>query len=320
MKRAFDSVSRGLLLIAMGVIFFLLNYGILSWGFWMHVGELWPLILILAGIGLLFNRRIPLSFVFLVFLLCMVGYSLVVGDKPVPWQMNIPFNSGTIETKPVNIPLPPEVKKAQVNLKLGGAQVELQALDPGNSEHQLMTGNYQGKSENSDQGSAGSGLSTQQSGDTLSVTLSSASFGEKMNKNNRSNIQLNLSSKVHYDLDVTAGAINGNIDLSRLAVDNLNISTGASNFELQFGDTEITTQGKIDSGASKLMLVVPENVGLRIRLNGVATNTNFMGSGLLLEDKNWVSPNYAAAKTKIDLEVSTAAGSVQLDRPKMSIQ
>lgn len=320
MRQAFDSVSRGLFLIAIGVIFFLLNYGILSWGFWFHVGELWPLILILAGIGLMFSRRIPLSFVLLMFLLCMVGYSLVVGDKPIPWHMTIPYSSGMTETKPVNVPLPSDVKKAQVNLELGGSQVQVQALDPGNSERQLITGNYQGKSENSDQGSDGSGLSTHQSGDTLAVTLSSASFGKKMNKGNRNNIELNLSTKVHYDLDVTAGAINGKMDLSQLSVDNLNISTGASNFELQFGDTEITTQGKIDSGASKLRLVVPENVGLRIRLNGVATNTNFMGSGLFLEDKNWVSPNYAAAKTKIDLEISTAAGEVQLDRPKISIQ
>lgn len=320
MRRAFDSISRGLLLIAIGVIFFLLNYGILSWGFWLHVVELWPLILILAGIGLLFSRRIPLSAVLLVFLLSMVGYSLVVGDKPVPWQMNGPFNSGTTETKPLNVPLPSDVKKAKVNLKLGGAQVQVQALDPENSEHKLMTGNYQGKSKNSDQGSDGSGVSTQQLGDTLAVTLSSASFGGNANKSNRSGLELNLSNKVHYDLDITAGAINGMIDLSRLQVDNLKIGTGASNYELQFGDTGIVTQGKIDSGASKLTLVVPENLGLRIRLNGVATSTNFMGSGLLLEDKNWVSPNYAEAKTKIDLEISTAAGSVQLERPKISIQ
>ena len=320
MRRAFDSISRGLLLIAIGVIFFLLNYGILSWGFWLHVVELWPLILILAGIGLLFSRRIPLSTVLLVFLLSMVGYSLLVGDKPVPWQMNGPFNSGMIETKPLNVPLPSGVKKAKVNLKLGGAQVQVHALDPGNSEHQLMTGNYQGKSGSSDQEADGSGVSTQQLGDTLAVTLSSASFGGKGNKSNRNGLELNLSTKVHYDLDITAGAINGIIDLSRLPVENLKIGTGASNFELQFGDTEIATQGKIDSGASKLTLVVPENVGLRIRLNGVATNTNFMGSGLLLEDKNWVSPNYAEAKTKVDLEISTAAGSIQLERPKISIQ
>lgn len=317
MRKVFDSISRGLLLITIGVIFFLLNYNILSWGFWFHVADLWPLILILAGIGLLFSRRIPLSAVLLVFLLSMVGYSLVVGDKPLPSQMNNFFHTGTTETKLINVPLPPDVKKAHVKLNLGGAKVLVTALD----SNQLMTGTYQGLKQGNVGGPDGSGLSTNQSGDTLNVTLSSTSLGRNSdNNNNQNDLELNLSRKVHYDLDMSAGAINGSMDLSRLLVDNLKISTGASDFRLEFGDTGIATHGKIDSGASKLTLIIPENVGVTIRLNGVATSTNFMGSGLLLEDKNWVSPQYADAKTKIDLEISMAAGSVQLERSKTSIQ
>ena len=320
MRKVFDSISRGLLLITIGVIFFLLNYDILSWNFWFHVADLWPLILILAGIGLLFSRRIPFSAVLLVFLLSMVAYSMVVGDKPLPGQMNNFFHARTTETKPINVPLPPDVKKARVNLNLGGAKVYVAALDSGVSEPQLMTGNYQGLKQGNVGGPDGLGLSTHQSGDTLNVTLSSTSLGRNSNNINRSDLELNLSRKVHYDLDMSAGAINGTMDLSRLLVDNLKISTGASNFGLEFGDTGLATHGKIDSGASKLTLVIPENVGVTISLNGVVTSTNFMGSGLLLDDKNWVSPKYADAKTKIDLEISMAAGSVQLERPKTSIQ
>ncbi|HBP63041.1 MAG TPA: hypothetical protein DD730_01925 [Desulfosporosinus sp.] len=320
MRKVFGSISRGLLLITLGVIFFLLNYDILSWGFWVHVADLWPLILILAGIGLLFSRRIPLSAILLVFLLSMVAYSMVVGDKPLPGQMNNLFNGGTTETRPISVPLPPDVKKAKVNLNLGGAKVSVVALEPGVSENQLMTGNYQGLEQGNMSGTNKSGLSTTQSGDTLNVTLSSASFGRNTGNMTRSDFELNLSNKVHYDLDMSAGAINGTMDLSRLLVDNLKISTGASDFSVQFGDTGIATHGKIDSGASKLTLVIPENVGVTIRLNGVATSTNFMGSGLLSDDKNWVSPNYSAAKTKINLDISMAAGSIQLERPKTNIQ
>lgn len=320
MRRVFDSISRGLLLIAIGVVFFLINYGILSWSFWWNVVDLWPLILILTGIGLLFSRRIPMSAVLLVFLLSMVGYSLVVGDRPVPghWQLN-PLFSSSNGTGTLDVPLPSDVKKAQVNLNLGGAQVQIKALDPENSEPQLMTGNYKWEGQGFATGSQGSGFIIKQAGDTLTATLSPA-FGESTDKRNLRDLKLNLSTKVHYDLDITAGAINGNIDLSRLAVDNLKIGTGASKFDLQFGDTGIVTKGKIDSGASKLTLVVPGNVGLTIRLTGVATSTNFMGSGLFSEAKTWVSPNYAEAKTKIDLDISAAAGSIQLDRSKINIQ
>jgi len=320
MRKVFDSISRGLLLITIGVIFFLLNYNILSWNFWYNVVDLWPLILILAGIGLLFSRRIPLSAVLVVFLLSMVGYSMVMGDKPLPGQMNNFFHTGVTQTKPINVPLPPNVKKAHVKLNLGGAQVAVRALDSGTSEAQFMTGNYQGINQDYTGGSGGSGLKTQQSGDTLNVTLSSTSTGRNMDNINRSDVEINLSNKVHYDLDMSAGAIDGTIDLSRLLVDNLKISTGASDFRLEFGDMGMPTHGTIDSGASKLTLVIPENVGVTIRLNGVATRTNFMGSGLLLDNKNWVSPHYADAKTKLDLDISMGAGSVTLERPKTSVQ
>lgn len=319
MKRVFDSLSRGLLLIVLGLIFFLLNYGVLSWGLWLHVVDLWPLILILAGIALFFNRRIPFSAVLLVFLLSMVGYSLVVGDKHVPIPRYSPFHSVSEGTGTIDVPLPSDVKRVKFNLKLGGAQVQLKDLNTENTESQLMSGTYKWASRASDPGSYVADVQIKKLGDTLIATLpSSSSVGKK--EHYLSNLALNLSPKVNYDLDIKAGAINGLIDLSHLRVDTLKIGTGASNFQLQFGETGIVTQGKIDSGASKLTLVVPESVGLQIRLNGVATSTDFMGSGLLLDDKKWVSPNYAEAKTKIDLEISTAAGSVQLVRPKMILQ
>lgn len=94
MNRVFDNLSRGLLLITMGIIFLLHNYGYLSWRLWVHVVELWPLILVLAGIGLLFNRRIPFSTILLIFILSMVGYSLLVNHKPMPERMFNRLESG----------------------------------------------------------------------------------------------------------------------------------------------------------------------------------------------------------------------------------
>lgn len=312
MKRVFDSISRGLLLIAIGVVFFLMNYGVLSWNFWLHVVDLWPLILILAGIGLLLGRRIPFSAILLVFLLAMVGYSMAVGDQFEQWQNGNPLSGTTSSAQSLSVPLPDGVKKAHISLNLGGSQVQIQDLNSeDNAKPQLLTGEYQWMSR----GSSRPGLSTAQSGDTMNVTLTPPTFGMNVKGPEINNhVKLNLSTKVHYDLDIDAGAIDGKIDLSRLLVDNFKLDTGASKFELVFGDTGVTTKGKIDSGASKVNLVIPENVGVRIHLSGVASSTNFMGSGLFIDEKNWASSNYETAKTKVDLDISTAAGSIQLDR------
>ncbi len=79
MDKAFHSVSRGLLLITLGVIFLLGNYNILNSNFWRNSITFWPIILILSGVALFFNRRIPLSLVLTIFLLGLVIFSMTVG-------------------------------------------------------------------------------------------------------------------------------------------------------------------------------------------------------------------------------------------------
>lgn len=311
MKRVLNSISLGLLLITIGVVFFLINYGMLSWSFWLNIVDLWPLILILAGIGLLFSRKIPFSAVLLVFLLCILGYSFVVGDKPNSRYLNLPFSEISSQTVSINVPLSSEIEKAQVNLTMGGGEVQVQALDSEKSQSLLMTGDYQTR-RNTD--STASDLVYNKSGDTITATFNSSIDGLNINDNNQRDVNLNLSTKVNYKFDISAGAIDGLIDFSNLKVDYLKISTGASKLDLKFGDTGIVTNGKIDCGAAKVTLIIPENVGVNIKLDGVAMNTNFMGSGLLLDGKNYKSQNYDSAKTKIDLDISTAAGSIQLER------
>lgn len=305
MRRVFDSVSRGFLLILIGVIFFLVNFGILSWGFWSNVIDLWPLILILAGIGLLFNRRIPFSAVLLVFLLILVGYSITFGDRPLP--LPSPFSGSTTGVSSLDVPLESGIDKAHLELNVGGAQVQVSALDQSISSQRLMSGNYtwEGRGYGS-----GPRLNTKRSGNTMNVTLNTEKPGS-----GGEHLDLNLSDKVSYSLDINAGAIDGNLDLSQFAVDDFELNTGASKFQLQFGDKGKVTQARINGGASKITLVVPENVGLKVHLSGVVSNTNFMGSGLAFDNKDWVSPNYDQAASKIDLDISTAAGSVNLERP-----
>ncbi|MDQ7095842.1 DUF5668 domain-containing protein [Desulfosporosinus sp. PR] len=112
MRREFDTLSRGLFLITLGLVFILINYGLLSWHFWLRVIDLWPLVLILAGIGLVFNRRIPFSAILLIFLLCMLVYSLAVGDRPMPWTESPSFERSTIKSTPINYPYLPDTQGA----------------------------------------------------------------------------------------------------------------------------------------------------------------------------------------------------------------
>ncbi|MHB8124128.1 MAG: LiaI-LiaF-like domain-containing protein [Desulfitobacteriaceae bacterium] len=316
MRTTFVSVSRGLLFVCLGVIFFLINFGVLSWSFWISVVDLWPLILILLGIGLLFNKRLPFSTILLVFLIALAGYSMIFGDRFVPFRsMNYFYshNSGMNNFKnsmATDVSLSPDIRKAQIKMNLGGAQVNLGSLGPADNQSQLAKGSYTWENMF---GTNGPEFGTQQEGDTMNINLSSNKHGGM-----KDSLRMDLSNKVKYSLDINAGAINGDFDFSQLEVEKLSLKTGASKFDLRFGDNGLTTEGKIDSGASKLTLVIPENVGLHVHFNGVASETDFMGSGFLLDNKEWSSPGYDQAKTKVNLDISCAAGSIHLIRGQKS--
>ena len=45
-----------LILIAVGIVFLLLNFGLVSWAIWGQLWRLWPLLLIVVGAGLVLRR------------------------------------------------------------------------------------------------------------------------------------------------------------------------------------------------------------------------------------------------------------------------
>ncbi|KLU61422.1 hypothetical protein CEB3_c23630 [Peptococcaceae bacterium CEB3] len=304
-------LSKGLLLITLGVLFLLMNFGILSWGFWFNVADLWPVLLILLGISLLLGKRVPFSAILVVFLVILAGYSLTAGRRTLPPApdfapfQNMAPSSGSL---PINVPWPQGVGKAQVKMNLASAHLDLHPLAPAGKDRVLMQGTYGWQSASPFHGP---GLTSRQAGDTLVVSLSAPGL-----EGLKDDLDLGLASGVKYALTIHSAAMDANMDFGRIPLESFDLSTGACKCRLTFGDTGLTEQGKINSGASDITLVVPENVGLRVHVNGIVGD--FMGSGMFLENKDWVSPGYAQAKTKVDLDIATAAGRVHLERPPAS--
>ncbi|GAB6171816.1 DUF5668 domain-containing protein [Paradesulfitobacterium aromaticivorans] len=311
MRRVVESISRGLLLIVLGVIFFLINFGVLSWGFWMNVAELWPLLLILGGIALFFGKRIPMSSVLVIFLIFLVGYSMVFGTNNFdPFRSNFYWNnsnearssSGSVV---LDTPLPAGVNKADVELRLGGAKMQIQGVSDDNN---LALGDY-------DWGggfvTSNPEFKTEHTGEKAKVMLSA----EKRNGPGKSELNLSLTDKVEYSFDIKVGAINGDLDLSKLRVKDFNLDTGASDLTLQFGDTGGATKGEINGAASQITLVIPQEVGVRLQASSVINKSNFAEAGLVKDgDNDWISPGYENAKSKVDMHISMAVGSVELQR------
>ena len=69
-------IFTGLLIVALGVVLLLNTYGILTWSVWYQVGKFWPVLLIICGILIFFDKSLlPMG---IIILILGIGFSSVV--------------------------------------------------------------------------------------------------------------------------------------------------------------------------------------------------------------------------------------------------
>lgn len=82
------------IIIAVGILFLFSNFGIVPWTLWAQIWRLWPIILILIGIEMMFGRsrwaQIIISILVVLFLLGIVWYFLSVQGVVAPMHFRYP--------------------------------------------------------------------------------------------------------------------------------------------------------------------------------------------------------------------------------------
>lgn len=67
----------GLILIFIGVVFLLNNFGVLSWEIWNTLWRFWPVILILGGLEILFGKSKLASLIVAIIAIAAITYFLL---------------------------------------------------------------------------------------------------------------------------------------------------------------------------------------------------------------------------------------------------
>jgi hypothetical protein len=130
--------------------------------------------------------------------------------------------------------------------------------------------------------------------------------------NSRDSARFNLNENVAWKLDVDTGVVTGSLDMSNLKMESVDLDCGAANLKLVLGDKCNSTDVKIDAGASSIEVAVPENAGVRVRMDGGLSNSNLRSLGWNKEGKYYVSPNYESAASKIDVDIDMGVGNFKV--------
>lgn len=288
-----------LLLISAGVLFLLNNLGIVDWNIWLSLLSLWPVILIGIGLDLLIGRRSMLgSLVVAVVVLALLfggAWYLVQDSRP----------SGATETHTISQSLA-GVSQAEVTIRAGAGGFRLGPLA---EDGQLIAGTVQLRpNQNLEE-------SFETSGDKATYRLgiigSNIILAPTLGRNNSEQWDLDLSQEAVIDLNVTAGAGDAAVDLTRLDLSHLA-------FHMGVGDATVVMpeqgqfQAKVDGGAGKLVIRIPPEMAARIQADSGIGSMQVDGEFQHVGDF-WVTPGYENAENRVDIEVDIGLGTIVIE-------
>lgn len=298
-------IGFGIFLLSLGVIWLLVNFDILNFNVFNALFTLWPLILVVIGINLIFrDNGLIRGLTWLIFLIIIVVYGTYGPSKYSNFHDNWSFGSN--EGSATTSRHIEELMRTGLNegtLKLDAGAVQLGIQDE--SDKLLIA--------DSESGDVNCDINYTKSGENAEIKLNNKNrkiFGPSVNNK----LDIKLNNKVVWDIKLDTGASNGDIDLSNLKVKNLSIDSGAVNYKIKLGANVPVTDVNVDSGASNFEFDIPSNdVGVRVKLDGALNNTNLSELGWAKNGSAYESPNYKDAKAKINMDADIGVAKLKIN-------
>ncbi len=296
-----------LILIVVGGVLLLQNLGYLPWSLWRDIWRLWPLVLVLVGLELLLGNRIRGTTLALVIaLLAILG---VVALGAAEWSSVV--RSGTLQPRTFSQSLQ-GANQVAVAIRFGAGELTLGPL-ANRAGDQLATMSYQGP--------AGTGLEARYAVTSGVGRLEYLTSGRGawwgwwpwVAGTGTPRMDVLLAPDVPLTLDVQTGAATADLDLSRLRVTNLELSTGATTTRVRLPEAAGTTLAHASTGATTLTIEVPAGVAAQIRHQGGLSTLNvdqarFPATGPQL----YRSSDYDTAQNRVDLTLETGVSTVTI--------
>jgi len=289
-----NKIGLGIFIIIVGVLWTLMSLGIIDWSIFEALFKLWPLILVVIGLNIIFkDNSIAKVVVWLLFLGTLVFYNNFISNN---YQ---PGNNGA--TEHVIFEKKGETSNAELKLAVGGIK-----LDVGSTGANLMEADItKGDIKNSIQYGNGN--------ENAEINLERKSFLDWNTRSMNDDCRVYLNKDVVWDMKAEVGAVKGTMDMSDLKVRKLDMNVGAGKLKLIMGKLQDTSDIKINGGASTFDMVIPKDAGIKIKMDGALNKTNFDELGLEKRDAYYYSHNYNQAEVKFDIDVNMGVGKLTIE-------
>jgi Domain of unknown function (DUF5668) len=129
----------------------------------------------------------------------------------------------------------------------------------------------------------------------------------------KNQVDVRLSDKPIWTVNATVGAGKGSFDLSRYVVSNLKLEAGAADVELTLGSKATQSDIKISSGVAAIVVRVPKGVGVKVKREG-ALNVNTLDGFTDAGNNTAISPDYEKTANKINIDFEGGISSFKVVR------
>jgi hypothetical protein len=149
-------------------------------------------------------------------------------------------------------------------------------------------------------------------GGSLAVRLPASPTLDLSATVNAGEARLNLVETHLQNVSLTVNAGSVTVDLTRSAPGKLGATVNAGSLKVQLPGASLG--GNLTVNAGSMRLCLPAGTGLRIETGGgVLGGYEFGGAGLVQSGNVWTTPGFEAAASRIDLTATANAGSISLN-------
>ena len=307
-RRRGRSLLVGLLLVSLGSLLLLTTTGVASFGIWVALARYWPVLLVLAGVEIIFAQR-PLLVRTGVIVLTLGGVVAAAFLSMPKYDPVEPLRASYVE------PLE-GAGRLSLSMEFMGGNVGLSSDPSGTlSSDSVLAADFRSRPAR---------VFRETSGEVTRVILvSSGPFLRQVSDDGQTRHEsrvsfpvgladwdLTLPPEVEVDLEIAAGAADLELDLRDLNVRRLDIEAGISHIRVQLPNNAGQTHVNIAAGVTNIEIIVPHDVAAKIDITAPIGSVwvdprRFMHTGDVYQ-----SPHYPGARNRVNIDVEGFAADV----------
>jgi len=298
----------GTLFIVLGLLILINNFTPidLSWG---NLWQFWPVVLVLLGISMLVKNVAGKSFISgaAAIILAVVIFASVKYTLSFMFNEDYEINIGSGVDKDYTVNEYTEAFDSSITTAILYLEGGAGTFRIGSETDDLIYAKTEGLINNFN-------FNKNQLDSVANINLNMQDANFSLGKTKFKNkVDVALNKKPKWDLDFKLGAASIMFDFSKYNVEDINLDMGAASLDVKLGALAHKLDFKVNAGASKIIISVPEEVGCEISTDAVLSTKNISGFEKIESDLYRTS-NFNNSEKNIFIDISCGVSSIEIYR------